>query len=286
MDLSQSALGKKTEYPQGYDSSLLQPISRELGRTELGSDYIDFQGVDIWYAYEFSWLNPIGKPEIAVIRFTFPASNPYLIESKSFKLYLNSFNNEHLERNEVIKLLTGDLKNATRGDVSVEFFNSDEFENLLSNWLEGRASASCVLNLDELDIDFFQYYPDPNLLQTEEINGSDLIEEELESHLLKSNCPVTGQPDWATVHIKYSSDKKINHEGLLRYIVSYRNHSGFHEQCVERIYADIWKHCQPKYLSVFAMYTRRGGLDINPFRETAGSNTSYNKLDDQRQFRQ
>ncbi|AEP36074.1 NADPH-dependent 7-cyano-7-deazaguanine reductase QueF [Taylorella asinigenitalis] len=286
MDLSQSALGKATEYPQGYDSSLLQPFSRDLGRSEIDLNQIDFQGVDIWYAYEFSWLNPNGKPEIAVIRFTFPASNPFLIESKSFKLYLNSFNNEHLEKEEVLKLMTRDLKNATKGDVKIEFFDIDKSEELLSYSVIRRNATSKIQNIDKLDIDFFQYYPDTNLLQTEDIQGSTYISEELESHLLKSNCPVTGQPDWATVHIKYSGNKKINHEGLLRYIVSYRNHSGFHEQCVEKIYADIWKHCQPKYLSVFAMYTRRGGLDINPFRETAGSVEDYEDLKEKRQFRQ
>ena len=255
-----SPLGKAITYQSQYAPDLLYPIPRQLKRTELGIDgrALPFVGEDLWNAYELSWLNPKGKPVVAVGAFRIPADTPHLIESKSFKLYLNSLNQSVFASPQAVAdTLTRDLSAAAGGPVQVAL------ESLSDRPLARFAEPEGVL-LDDLDIACDRYEPAPELL---ECLPGDVIEETLYSHLLKSNCLVTGQPDWAMVVIRYRG-RPINRAGLLRYIVSFRNHNEFHEQCVERIFTDVLRRCQPSALAVHARYTRRGGLDINPFRST------------------
>lgn len=254
--LEKSALGKSTVYIETYSPELLFPIPRKLARDKIGlSEKIPFEGVDIWNGYEISWLNPKGKPELAMAVFYFPCNSENVIESKSFKLYLNSFNQSSFASfDDVKRILERDLSLAAKGSVSVDlFYPSQETIKNLSEF-----SGIC---LDSLDIETNIYQVDPKLLCA----GSDTVKEKVYSHLLKSNCLATGQPDWGSVWIHYSGGQ-IDHERLLKYIVSYRRHSGFAEHCVEQIYCDIMNECCPTHLSVYARYTRRGGLDINPFR--------------------
>ena len=255
-----SPLGKPTEYCTSYAPELLYPIPRQLKRDELGisAAVLPFVGEDIWNAYEVSWLNPKGKPVVALATFRVPAESPKLIESKSFKLYLNSYTQTAFADTAAVEaVLRRDLSTAAGAPVSakIEILNSRPQATLA--YPEGTL-------LDELDIVCDTYHPAPEQLVT--VNG-EKVEEILYSHLLKSNCLVTGQPDWAMVVIRYRGPA-IDRAGLLQYIVSFRNHNEFHEQCVERIYCDIQKHCQPEALAVHARYTRRGGLDINPFRSS------------------
>lgn len=252
-----SLLGKVTPYCDQYDSSLLFPIPRQLKRDELSvkPDSLPFVGLDIWTAYEVSWLNAKGKPVVAIAEFSFFADSPNLIESKSLKLYLNSFNGTRFQSaEEVISLWVTDLSEACGSEVAVELHQVDDF-NDISGMLPGD-------NLDNLDIEISSYQIQPDILKT---NRDEKVFETLNSHLLKSNCLVTGQPDWGSVLIRYEGHK-IDHEALLKYLISFRNHNEFHEQCVERIFTDIMKYCQPDKLTVYARYLRRGGLDINPYR--------------------
>jgi 7-cyano-7-deazaguanine reductase len=267
-------LGKATEYQSHYAPGLLYPIPRQLKRSELGivDGALPFVGEDLWNAYELSWLNPKGKPVVAVGTFRVPADSPNLIESKSFKLYLNSFNQSTFADIEAVsKTLTRDLSAAAGKPLSV-----------MLEPLAARPQAVIAIPegicLDDLDIACDRYQPAPELLSTQ---ASEVVEETLFSHLLKSNCLVTGQPDWAMVVIRYRG-QRIDRAGLLRYIVSFRNHNEFHEQCVERIFTDFQKHCAPESLAVHARYTRRGGLDINPFRSTG----EYSPPDNTREIRQ
>lgn len=253
-----SQLGKPTEYAHRYDASLLFPIPRAPARAVIGvAAALPFCGVDIWNAYELSWLDPRGKPQVAVAEFRVPANSPRIIESKSFKLYLNSFAGERMAGSQLQITLERDLSAVAGAAVGVRLQPLGSLENIVVAEPEG-------ILLDALDIDIDCYGP-PGIefLETEN-NHAD---ESLVSHLLKSNCPVTGQPDWASVQISYAGPA-INHAGLLRYLVSYRGHSGFHEQCVEQIWMDIARQCAPSRLSVYARYTRRGGLDINPWRSS------------------
>jgi 7-cyano-7-deazaguanine reductase len=254
-----SPLGQKTAYISSYDASLLFPIARSESRKALGiSSDLPFYGYDIWTGYELSWLNTKGKPVIAVAEFKIPCDSPCIIESKSFKLYLNSFNQTRFSGlNDVKNILLKDLSAVAGSDVGVDLRSLSD-SNLL---VDVTHNALC---LDNLDINVDVYHPDPSLLIAD---ASNEVAEVLCSHLLKSNCPVTGQPDWATVFVEYSG-AKINHENLLRYVISFREHQDFHEHCVERIFVDLMRSCKPKTLSVYARYTRRGGLDINPFRAT------------------
>ena len=255
--LNQSPLGQDTQYINTYDASLLYPIARDLNWKEQGVERksLPFKGVDIWNAYELSWLTKRGKPEVRLAEFRIFADSDSIIESKSFKLYLNSFNLSKFEsENEVKERLIADLSEAAGGQVDVRIYHPDQAPEF------GQFTGFCI---DNQDIEIEQYTPAPELLKT----GEDVVEEVLFSHLLKSNCPVTGQPDWATVGISYSG-KEIDREGLLRYIISYREHGDFHEQCVEKIYMDLWERCKPESLNVYARYVRRGGLDINPFRSS------------------
>lgn len=259
-----SPLGKETDYVDQYNSELLYPIPRAPKRDEIRlpeiseGDKLPFFGQDIWNAFEVSWLNPKGKPEAAVAVFRIPASSPNIIESKSFKLYLNSFNQTKLAGvSELQGYLEKDLSQAAGDTVLVELYSLEEVQALQIEQPQGR----CI---DDLDIEIEHYHPRPDLLKTQ---GELVVEEQLYSHLLRSNCPVTGQPDWATVHVSYKGPK-IDKAGLLAYIVSFRQHNDFHEQCVERMFVDITQRCQPEELTVVARYTRRGGLDINPWRSS------------------
>ncbi len=269
-----SPLGKATEYQSHYAPELLYPIPRQLKRNELGitDDALPFVGEDLWNAYELSWLNEKGKPVVAVGTFRVPADSPNLIESKSFKLYLNSFNQTIFASLEMVSTtMARDLSAAAGRPVEVAL------ESLSASPRASIGIPAGIL-LDELDIACERYQPTPELLAA--LPG-ETVEETLYSHLLKSNCLVTGQPDWAMVVIRYRG-KPIDRAGLLRYIVSFRNHNEFHEQCVERIFTDIKQHCQPEALAVHARYTRRGGLDINPFR----SSGDYAPPDNTREIRQ
>ena len=254
----QSQLGKTSAYIDQYDASLLFPIPRAAKRLELGlADTPPFFGADMWTAYELSWLNLRGKPQVALAHITVPCESPNIIESKSFKLYLNSFNNTRfLDAREVRERIRADIGAAVGAGVGVKTLGPELFDREPVHELDG-------LNLDRLDVECIHFTPAPELLFAE--FDEPPVTETLTSNLLKSNCLVTGQPDWGSVQISYSG-AQINQEGLLQYLVSFRNHNEFHEQCVERIFMDVWTRCKPLKLSVYARYTRRGGLDINPFR--------------------
>ncbi len=264
----ESQLGKVTAYPDQYDAGLLYPIARAPNRAEIGvGATLPFVGADLWTAFELGWLNLRGKPQVALGHFTVPCETPNIIESKSFKLYLGSFNNTRFADVDAVQArLRADLNAALwRGapavgaSMGVKILTPEMFDREPVHELEG-------LCLDRLDVECTQYTPAPELLKAD--FESQPVTETLFSRLLKSNCPVTGQPDWGNLQISYSGPQ-IEQEGLLQYLVSFRNHNEFHEQCVERIYMDIWRRCQPARLSVYARYTRRGGLDINPFRTSA-----------------
>ena len=262
----QSQLGKTSSYADQYDPSLLFPLPRQPKRDEIGiSGQPPFLGADLWTAYELSWLNPRGKPQVAIAHFTVPCESPHIIESKSFKLYLNSFNNSRFDdARQVLERLKADLSEAAwrgaerQGSVGVRLLTPAQFEQEQVRELDG-------LSLDRLDVECTQYQPAPELLRAD--HELPPVTEVLVSDLLKSNCLVTGQPDWASVRISYTG-APIDQERLLQYLVSFRNHNEFHEQCVERIFMDLWTRCQPVKLSVYARYTRRGGLDINPWRSS------------------
>ncbi|POE10947.1 NADPH-dependent 7-cyano-7-deazaguanine reductase QueF [Pectobacterium odoriferum] len=264
--LSGLTLGKPTPYHDRYDAALLQPVPRSLNRDPLGiyPDNLPFHGADIWTLYELSWLNNRGVPQVAVGEMHLNAESLNLIESKSFKLYLNSFNQTTFDSWESVRAtLAKDLAHCAQGDVNITLFKLSE--------LEGQPLAGFTGEcIDDQDIQIDSYDFNADYLATNEQNAP-VVEETLVSHLLKSNCLITHQPDWGSVQIHYHG-KRINREALLRYIVSFRHHNEFHEQCVERIFNDITRYYQPEKLSVYARYTRRGGLDINPWR----SNTAFN----------
>ncbi|MGS0744022.1 NADPH-dependent 7-cyano-7-deazaguanine reductase QueF [Glaciimonas sp. GG7] len=253
-----SPLGKPAAYKAEYDPTLLFSIARSGKREEIGiHGTLPFFGVDIWNAYEVSWLNLRGKPQVAIATITAPADSPNIVESKSFKLYLNSFNQTKLTDSEaLLTLLRADLSLGFGSPVQVTLTTADAFSRQVIKEPPG-------LLLDRLDIEVTQYQPNSALLTTDK--NAVPVNETLVSHLLKSNCLVTGQPDWGSVQIHYVGTP-IDQEGLLKYLISFRDHNEFHEQCVERIFVDIMQHCSPQKLSVYARYTRRGGLDINPWR--------------------
>ena len=264
----QSQLGKASPYVDRYAPELLFPLPREAKRAELrgpqGQVALPFMGADLWTAFELSWLNPRGKPQVALAHITVPAETVNLIESKSFKLYLNSFNQSvFADADAVRQTLQRDLTQAAwRGapvvgaQVGVTLVPPERFDQQAVHELDG-------LSLDRLDIDCDRYQPAPDLLGA--AFDEQPVTETLTSHLLKSNCLVTGQPDWGSLQIRYSGPQ-MDQAGLLRYIVSFRGHNEFHEQCVERIFMDLWTRCRPARLTVYARYTRRGGLDISPWR--------------------
>ncbi|MCP0912982.1 MULTISPECIES: NADPH-dependent 7-cyano-7-deazaguanine reductase QueF [Legionella] len=262
--MSDSELGKKSTYIATYDPTRLFPISRDEKRREIGIDPASppFFGFDCWNHYEVSWLNEKGKPMVALAELVYDCNSPKLIESKSLKLYFNSFNNTNFRSvAELEAIIAEDLTKSIGAEVFVKIFSlaeSKQFEIKDIYWGE---------LIDELDIACSTYSVEPSFLSVQ----NEIVEETLFSNLLKSNCLVTHQPDWGSVQIAYKG-KKINREGLLRYIVSFRNHNEFHEQCIERIFVDILNHCKPDTLTVYGRYTRRGGLDINPFRSTQKTN--------------
>lgn len=253
-----SPLGKVASYCSQYAPELLFPIARADKRAELGlSGSLPFFGMDIWNAYEVSWLNLRGKPQIAIATLMVAADSPNIIESKSFKLYLNSFNQTRLaDADALLTLLRADLSDGFGAPVQIKLTLPEDFGQLTMGELDGQL-------LDRLDIEIDHYLPDPALLRADA--NAVAVKETLVSHLLKSNCLVTGQPDWGSVQIRYVG-APIDQEGLLRYLIGFREHNEFHEQCVERIFVDILRACKPQKLAVFARYTRRGGLDINPWR--------------------
>lgn len=252
-------LGQKTEYASQYDRTLLQPVPRALNRDGLGiTQNQPFTiGADIWTAYEISWLNEKGLPQVAIADIYLDYQSQNLIESKSFKLYLNSFNqSKFADFNAVQQTMQRDLIECAQGDVKVRLnpvaiYDAQKIEHL---------QGDCI---DEQDIEITSYEFNADWLK--DCVSDEIVEEKLVSHLLKSNCLITNQPDWGTLHIHYVG-KKINQEKLLRYVVSFRQHNEFHEQCVERIFCDLMHYAKPEKLTVYARYTRRGGLDINPFR--------------------
>jgi 7-cyano-7-deazaguanine reductase len=255
-----SPLGQNAVYADRYDPSLLFPIARADKRAEIGvGEVLPFHGVDIWNAYELSWLDLRGKPQVALAEFHVPAASSYIIESKSLKLYLNGFAQERIaDASQLTDTLLHDLSAAAGAVVNVTLHAADG-ASLPVVALDGH-----LLDAQDIAIDSYGP-PDADFLQAD--MSATRVAETLVSHLLRSNCPVTGQPDWGSVQIAYRG-APIDHAGLLRYLVSFRTHNEFHEQCVERIFVDVSRRCAPQQLSVYARYTRRGGLDINPFRSS------------------
>jgi 7-cyano-7-deazaguanine reductase len=256
-----SPLGKSSDYVATYSPHLLFPIPRAPKWAALGltAETLPYQGVDLWNCYELSWLLPSGKPVVAIGEFEIPADSPNIIESKSFKLYLNSLNQSVFASREALsKVMVDDLSAAAGKPVGVRLRTLDEVAAEGVAALPGR----CI---DDLDVTIEHYdHPQPELLTCD---AGRVVEESLHSHLLKSNCPVTGQPDWGSVVVEYRG-AALQAESLLAYLVSFRQHADFHEQCVERIFLDLQRLLQPEKLTVYARYVRRGGLDINPYRST------------------
>ncbi|SDH57756.1 7-cyano-7-deazaguanine reductase [Pseudomonas benzenivorans] len=266
-----SPLGKSSEYIAIYTPSLLFPIPRAPKWAELGltAETLPYQGVDFWNCFELSWLLPSGKPVVAIGEFAIPADSPNIIESKSFKLYLNSLNQTvFADGAELLAVLQRDLSAAAGKPVGVRL------RSLAEVAAEGVAMLPGVC-IDELDVAIHSYArPQPELLRCE---PGRIVEESLHSHLLKSNCPVTGQPDWGSVVVQYRG-AALDHAGLLAYLVSFRQHADFHEQCVERIFLDLLRLLEPEHLTVYARYVRRGGLDINPYRSTSAIRPDNRRL--------
>ena len=262
----ESSLGKPTAYPDEYDPKLLFPISRAPNREAIGlTTKVPFFGADLWTAYELSWLTARGRPQVAIAHVTVPCETPNIVESKSFKLYLNSFSNTRFNTvDEVRDRIRADVSEAVwrggthQATVGVRILLPEQFDAEPIHELDG-------LSLDRLDIECLHYTPAPELLRS--AVDEQPVQETLVSNLLKSNCLVTGQPDWGSIQLRYSGPQ-IDQGTLLQYLVSFRNHNEFHEQCVERIFMDVWTRCKPAKLTVYARYTRRGGLDINPFRSS------------------
>ncbi|BDU36443.1 NADPH-dependent 7-cyano-7-deazaguanine reductase QueF [Vibrio nigripulchritudo] len=267
-ELASLTLGQKTEYSSQYDPSLLQGVPRSLNRDDIQlTGELPFVGVDIWTLYELSWLNRNGLPQVAVGEVMLPATSPNLVESKSFKLYLNSYNQTQFDSWEQVQAsLVKDLSECAGEPVEVVINPVSHYDNQPIVSLQGE----CI---DDQDIKIESYEFDPELLRN--ASSDEMVTETLVSNLLKSNCLITNQPDWGSVSIEYTGSR-IDREALLRYLVSFREHNEFHEQCVERIFTDIQKYCAPTSLTVFARYTRRGGLDINPYRSTEQSKPDNN----------
>jgi 7-cyano-7-deazaguanine reductase len=253
-------LGKHSSYVNQYDASKLFPIERQEKRLEIGIDEekLPFYGHDIWNHYEVSCLNLKGKPMVFVAMIRYDCHSPCIIESKSMKLYFNTFNNSRFENTQTLaEVIQKDISSRVKAEAVVTLHPLHEanfFQNIAD--FNGRC-------LDDLDISLDKFELNPSVLKT----TSQIVEEKIFSHLLKSNCLVTHQPDWGSVFIHYQGPKIID-ESLLEYIVSFRDHNEFHEQCIERIFVDIMRHCKPTTLTVYGRYTRRGGLDINPIRST------------------
>ncbi|MCS3805159.1 7-cyano-7-deazaguanine reductase [Chromobacterium alkanivorans] len=262
MSPEQSPLGKTVSYQDHYAPGLLFPIPRQVKRDEIGVDAaaLPFAGVDIWTGFELSWLNARGKPQVGIATFRIPADSPNLIESKSFKLYLNSYNQTRMAGLDALRRqLADDLSAAAGKPIGVDIMLPQQF----GGETIAEPAGDCI---DDLDIEVDNYAPCPQILRAD---AGEVVSETLCSHLLKSNCLVTGQPDWGSVQIRYTGPR-LDREALLRYLIGFRQHNEFHEQCVERIFTDLLRACAPSRLTVYARYTRRGGLDINPFRSNCG----------------
>jgi 7-cyano-7-deazaguanine reductase len=250
--------GQKATYTTTYTPSLLEAVPRVKQRSTLGitEDALPFRGMDIWNAFEFSWLNTKGKPEVGLLQLQVPAKSTNIIESKALKLYLGSYSGTRFShRSEVISTLESDLKITARAPVSVTLMQADQVQNAGLGVLMGQS-------LDHLDIEMDEYFWNPDFLA---IESDTIVRESLYTHLFKSLCPLTGQPDFASVLIQYNG-RTISQEGLLKYLISYREHGEFAEQVAERIFVDIMNRCTPDRLTVQARFTRRGGIDINPYR--------------------
>lgn len=264
-------LGKNTSYVQDYTPDLLESLPRSRGRDEISikQENLPFSGFDLWTGFELSWLNGKGKPIVAIAEFFIPASSDNLIESKSFKLYLNSFNQTKFATPEKVhSTLEKDLSQAAGSKVQVKLYiNLNHYPAITTD-----IPDECIDHLD-INIDNYEFNPDYLINATSE----EIVSETLTSNLLKSNCLVTNQPDWGSVIIRYEG-KKIDREKLLRYLISFRTHNEFHEQCVERIFTDLNHYCHPEKLTIFARYTRRGGLDINPFRSNFETSLPVDRL--------
>lgn len=258
-------LGSAVPYTQTYTPSLLCSLPRSDGRATLGLENhaLPFEGMDIWTAYELSWLDLQGKPVVACGIFYFPCQSPGMIESKSFKLYLNSFNQTRFSSfQDVKKTLVLDLSFAVQDSVEVDIYPARDFFRVCP--VAGTYPGDCI---DDLAVVINEYRVNPGLLTC--ADTPDVVQETLHSHLLKTNCPVTGQPDWASICIHYRG-RPIQREALLKYLCSYRLEADFHEQCIEQIFRDVLQRCQCERLTIEARYVRRGGLDINPFRSNCG----------------
>jgi 7-cyano-7-deazaguanine reductase len=265
-ELTNLTLGKSTEYCSEYNPNLLQAVPRSLNRDDLSlkSNNLPFIGEDVWYGYELSWLNNKGKPVVAVAEFRFACTSPNLVESKSFKLYLNSFNQSKFSNlDEVEKTLIKDLSATAQVKAEVKLFTVEECPALA---IAAATQETICIDDEDVTIETYQYNAEP-LSKAQTNSPTNNVTEKLVSHLLKSNCLITNQPDWASIYIDYKG-KAVDHAVLLKYLISFRQHNEFHEQCVERIFCDLQQYCQFEELTVFARYTRRGGLDINPFRST------------------
>ena len=254
-----SSLGQQTNYTHQYDPNLLFPIPRHFKRTELGiTEPLPFYGYDTWNDYETSWLNAQGKPIVAITEFHIPCTSPNIIESKSLKLYLNALANTSFSSvSELQTVLQRDLSLAAGSEITVVIHPLDTLKTMT-------IAPPAGICIDSLNIAIDTYEAAPHYLTHE---NNERVTETLYTHLLKSNCPVTKQPDWGTLIIDYAG-QKISRAGLLRYVVSLRNQYEFHEQCIERIFINIMQHCQPSTLTLCGRYTRRGGKDINPYRST------------------
>ncbi|MDN7123540.1 NADPH-dependent 7-cyano-7-deazaguanine reductase QueF [Pseudidiomarina terrestris] len=265
-------LGQATQYPEHYDAGLLQAVPRQLNRTPIGISAdaaLPFHGQDYWTGYEISWLLPNGLPQVAIGYFIVPCTSPNLVESKSFKLYLNSFNASPWQsRAEVEARMHRDLSDCAGAPVQVKLVPLEDAQHAVGTWQ--------AESIDSATVAITSYDYQPELLQH---GGDQRVTEQLSTHLLKSNCLITNQPDWGSLYIHYQG-RVIDRSALLRYIVSFRNHNEFHEQCVERIFMDLTQRLDIEKLTVYARYTRRGGLDINPFRsnfETAPTLTRLSR---------
>ncbi|WP_196138548.1 NADPH-dependent 7-cyano-7-deazaguanine reductase QueF [Aliikangiella sp. G2MR2-5] len=275
--MAENPLGKSTAYVSEYSPGLLYPIARNDKRQELNALFLKFSGVDIWNAYELSWLNPKGLPQVALGEIRIAADTPNIIESKSLKLYLNSLNQTRFDSwQKVQDVIVKDLSEAAQGSVELKLYRPEEADELQVEKLCGE-----LLDSQDIEVGCYEYSPE---LLTAAI-GTPPVEEILVSHLLKSNCLITNQPDWASVQIRYQGPK-IDREALLRYIISFRSHNEFHEQCVERMFCDLKQYCRPQKLSIYARYTRRGGLDINPYRSDFSDIENEDKVANTRLIRQ
>ncbi len=268
VNLNDLHLGKQSAYQSRYNPKLLTPVPRAFNRDTLGVDPLPFTGVDIWNCYEISWVNDKGKPCVALGRLQVPADSANIVESKSLKLYFNSFNQEPTDRLSLQKTVTTDLSDCVGAPVDFELIALQSADNFSIT----KPNGIC---LDELDVACTDFSVNPELLEV--ADDGKFVSETLYSNLLKSNCLITSQPDWATVSIEYTG-KAICHQSLLQYIVSFRQHNEFHEHCVERMFVDIWQRCQPESLTVYARYTRRGGLDINPYRSSESKVFNFERL--------